>query len=86
MDAQEAAKTSLYSASGTIRELGYNVNGEVEYIGLADFRAPFDEKYWLVTKFTWSDVAGKRCVTRIEDNTLRNKWTDRTNAAIMGWR
>lgn len=87
MDPQEASSVAGWSAAGVTQEFDVNLQGEIEFIGLATtFKASFSLPLWKITKITWATISGKRCIIRKEDNVTNNKYDDRANNAIMGWR
>lgn len=88
MDGKDLNATRMFSSNGTVRLLAYISGGtaEIEYIGLANFNAPEDQAQWYITKFTWVTDGSARQIVRIEDSGARQKWSDRENASIMGWR
>lgn len=76
----------LLSSSGDIEQFDNDVDGDPIYIGAAPYGAANDVAVWYISKLTYEIIGGEKCPTQIENCGTKQKWTDRTNQSIMGWR
>lgn len=76
----------LHSSSGEIEQIEYDGDGDPIYVGVAPFGAADDAPVWFIDKLDYITVGGEKCPTPIQRSGVQKKWTDRTNATIMGWR
>lgn len=86
MGLERYASIRMVSSSGDIEQFDNDGDGDPIYIGAAPFAADDDAPVWYISKLTYELIGGEKCPTFIENCGTRQKWSDRTNPAIMGWR
>lgn len=86
MSLEKYQQMRMHSASGEVEQFENDGDGDPIYLGSAPFAAADDVPVWWISKITYETIGGEKCPTLIESSGTRQKWDDRANQAIMGWR
>ena len=76
----------LHSHTGEIDQIENDGVGDPLFVASAPLGAADDRAVWYITKITYEVIGSEKCPILTERSGTRQKWDDRADVAIMGWR